>query len=140
MIFVDIAQGHSAGVIRMVEKIKARHRVQVVAGNVVTASGTEDLIAAGADGIKIGVGPGAICTTRVVAGAGMPQVTAIFDCANAAAGSNAEARTTETARRKEMKRNMMQHLMEGGIRSILKIRCRNENDNAKLRASANAIT
>jgi len=85
VIFVDIAQGHSAGVIRMVEKIKARHRVQVVAGNVVTAAGTEDLIAAGADGVKIGVGPGAICTTRVVAGAGMPQITAIFDCANAAA-------------------------------------------------------
>jgi IMP dehydrogenase len=85
VIFVDIAHGHSAGVIRMVEKIKARHRVQVVAGNVVTAGGTEDLIAAGADGIKVGVGPGAICTTRVVAGAGMPQITAIFDCANAAA-------------------------------------------------------
>ena len=85
VVFVDIAHGHSAGVIRMVEKIKARHRVQVVAGNVVTAAGTEDLIAAGADGVKIGVGPGAICTTRVVAGAGMPQVTAIFDCAEAAA-------------------------------------------------------
>ena len=85
VVFVDIAHGHSAGVIRMVEKIKARHRVQVVAGNVVTAAGTEDLIAAGADGVKIGVGPGAICTTRVVAGSGMPQVTAIFACAEAAA-------------------------------------------------------
>jgi IMP dehydrogenase len=58
--------------------------VQVVAGNVVTAAGTEDLIAAGADSVKVGVGPGAICTTRVVAGAGMPQITAVFDCAEAA--------------------------------------------------------
>ena len=85
VVFVDTAHGHSAAVIRMVEKVKARHRVQVVAGNVATAAGTEELIAAGADGIKVGMGPGAICTTRVVAGAGMPQITAIFDCANAAA-------------------------------------------------------
>ena len=85
VIFVDTAHGHSAAVVRMVEKVKARHRVQVVAGNVATAAGAEELIAAGADGIKVGMGPGAICTTRVVAGAGMPQITAIYDCANAAA-------------------------------------------------------
>jgi IMP dehydrogenase len=85
VIVVDIAHGHSASVIRMVEKVKARHRVQVIAGNVVTAEGTEELIAAGADGVKVGVGPGAICTTRVVAGAGMPQITAIVDCVEAAA-------------------------------------------------------
>ncbi len=85
VIVVDIAHGHSTSVTRMVEKIKARHRVQVIAGNVVTAEGTEDLIAAGADCVKVGVGPGAICTTRVVAGAGMPQITAVFDCAEAAA-------------------------------------------------------
>src|SRR5688572_12268855 len=84
VIVVDIAHGHSASVIRMVEKVKARHRVQVIAGNVVTAEGTEELIAAGADGVKVGVGPGAICTTRIVAGAGMPQITAVFDCAEAA--------------------------------------------------------
>ncbi len=84
VIVIDVAHGHSAGVIRMVEKVKARHRVQVVAGNVVTAEGTEELIAAGADAVKVGVGPGAICTTRVVAGAGMPQITAIADCADAA--------------------------------------------------------
>jgi IMP dehydrogenase len=84
VIVVDVAHGHSAGVIRMVEKVKARHRVQVIAGNVVTAEGTEELIAAGADAVKVGVGPGAICTTRVVAGAGMPQITAISDCAEAA--------------------------------------------------------
>ncbi|HEX4743871.1 MAG TPA: IMP dehydrogenase, partial [Candidatus Limnocylindria bacterium] len=85
VIVIDIAHGHSASVIRMVEKVKARHRVQVVAGNVVTAEGTDELIAAGADGVKVGVGPGAICTTRVVAGAGMPQITAIVDCVEAAA-------------------------------------------------------
>ena len=85
VVFVDTAHGHSAAVIRMVEKVKARHRVQVVAGNVATAAGAEELIAAGADGIKVGMGPGAICTTRVVAGAGMPQITAIFDCAEVAA-------------------------------------------------------
>src|SRR5687768_4391412 len=85
IVVVDVAHGHSAGVIRMVEKVKARHRVQVIAGNVVTAEGTEELIAAGADGVKVGVGPGAICTTRVVAGAGMPQITAIVDCVEAAA-------------------------------------------------------
>ncbi len=84
VVVVDTAHGHSANEIRMVEKIKARHRVQVVAGNVATAEGTEELIAAGADGVKVGMGPGAICTTRIVAGAGMPQITAIFDCAEAA--------------------------------------------------------
>jgi IMP dehydrogenase len=87
VVFVDTAHGHSPAVIRMVEKVKARHRVQVVGGNVATAEGAEELAAAGADGIKVGMGPGAICTTRVVAGAGMPQVTAIYDCANAAAKS-----------------------------------------------------
>jgi len=85
VIVVDVAHGHSAGVIRMVEKVKARHRVQVIAGNVVTAEGTEELIAAGADSVKVGVGPGAICTTRVVAGAGMPQITAIAEAARATA-------------------------------------------------------
>jgi IMP dehydrogenase len=84
VIVVDTGHGHSAAVIRMVEKVKARHRVQVLAGNVATAEGTEELIAAGADGVKVGMGPGAICTTRIVAGAGMPQITAIFDCAEVA--------------------------------------------------------
>jgi IMP dehydrogenase len=74
----------AAGVDVIVEKVKARHRVEVIAGNVATAEGTEELIAAGADCVKVGMGPGAICTTRIVAGAGMPQVTAVFDCAEAA--------------------------------------------------------
>ena len=85
LVVVDTAHGHSASVIRMVEKIKARHRVQVMAGNVATAEGTEELIASGADGVKVGMGPGAICTTRIVAGAGMPQITAILDCVEVAA-------------------------------------------------------
>jgi IMP dehydrogenase len=85
LIVVDTAHGHSAGVIRMVEKVKARHRVQVMAGNVATAEGAEELISSGADAIKVGMGPGAICTTRVVAGAGMPQITAVYDCAEVAA-------------------------------------------------------
>jgi len=84
VLVVDTAHGHSAAVIRMVEKVKARHRVQVIAGNVATADGTEELIAAGADCVKVGMGPGAICTTRIVAGAGMPQITAVFDCAEVA--------------------------------------------------------
>jgi len=84
VIVVDTAHGHSGGVIRMVEKVKARHRIQVVAGNVATGEATEELIAAGADGVKVGMGPGAICTTRIVAGAGMPQITAILDCAEVA--------------------------------------------------------
>jgi IMP dehydrogenase len=87
VVFVDTAHGHSPAVIRMVEKVKARHRVQVVGGNVATGEGAEELIAAGADGVKVGMGPGAICTTRVVAGAGMPQITAIYEAANAAAKS-----------------------------------------------------
>src|SRR6266542_1573336 len=84
LVVVDTAHGHSASVIRMVEKIKARHRVQVMAGNVATAEGAEELISAGADAVKVGMGPGAICTTRIVAGAGMPQITAVFDCAEVA--------------------------------------------------------
>ena len=85
VIVVDTAHGHSTAVVRMVEKVKARHRVQVMAGNVATEEATRELIAAGADAVKVGMGPGAICTTRIVAGSGMPQITAVYDCANAAA-------------------------------------------------------
>jgi IMP dehydrogenase len=80
-LLVDSAHGHSKGVIAMVEKIKGRWPGQdLVAGNVVTADGAEALIAAGADAVKVGVGPGSICTTRVIAGVGVPQVTAIMQC------------------------------------------------------------
>jgi IMP dehydrogenase len=85
VLVVDTAHGHSEGVIRTVEAIKKLYpSAQVVAGNVVTMEATADLISAGADAVKVGVGPGSICTTRVVAGVGMPQVTAIMNCAQEA--------------------------------------------------------
>lgn len=80
-IVIDTAHGHSKGVIDMVKWIKTlKANVDVVAGNVATAKACEDLIAAGVDGIKVGIGPGSICTTRVIAGIGVPQMQAIFDC------------------------------------------------------------
>ncbi|MCL7453728.1 MAG: IMP dehydrogenase [Anaerolineae bacterium] len=85
LIVIDTAHGHTAGVLKTVERAKARYpELTLVAGNVVTAQGTRDLIAAGADVIKVGVGAGSICTTRVVAGAGMPQITAIQACSEEA--------------------------------------------------------
>jgi IMP dehydrogenase len=82
---VDTAHGHSRGVIDVVRALKDAHDVQVVAGNISTAEAAESLIDAGADALKLGQGPGSICTTRVVAGVGVPQVTAIHDCAEVAA-------------------------------------------------------
>ncbi|MBL8046141.1 MAG: IMP dehydrogenase [Anaerolineales bacterium] len=85
VVAVDTAHGHTAGVLRAVQRIKnGWPRLPVLAGNVVTAEGTLALIEAGADVVKVGVGAGSICTTRIVSGAGMPQVTAIFECARAA--------------------------------------------------------
>jgi IMP dehydrogenase len=81
---VDTAHGHSLGVVDMVRAIKDAHDVEIIAGNIATADAAEALIDAGADAIKVGVGPSGICTTRVVAGVGVPQVTAIFDCAEIA--------------------------------------------------------
>lgn len=84
VITVDSAHGHSAGVIKTVEKIKAGFgEVDLVGGNVVTAEAVGALVKAGADAVKVGVGPGSICTTRVVAGVGVPQITAIMDCVGA---------------------------------------------------------
>jgi IMP dehydrogenase len=85
VLVVDTAHGHSAAVPEMVRRIKSEWEVETIAGNVATAAATEALIAAGADAVKAGVGPGASCTTRVVAGVGIPQVTAVYDCAQAAA-------------------------------------------------------
>jgi IMP dehydrogenase len=85
VIVVDTAHGHSAGVIQMVGRIKDAVPVDVIAGNIATAAATEALIDAGADAVKAGIGPGSICTTRVVAGVGVPQITAVFDCASVAA-------------------------------------------------------
>ena len=85
VLVVDTAHGHSAGVVEMVRKIKARRAIELIAGNVATAAAAEALIDAGADAVKAGVGPGSSCTTRIVAGVGVPQVTATYDCATAAA-------------------------------------------------------
>ncbi len=81
---VDTAHGHSLGVLDVVRQVKNAHDVQVIAGNIATGEAAEALIDAGADAIKVGVGPSGICTTRVVAGVGVPQLTAIFDCAQVA--------------------------------------------------------
>jgi IMP dehydrogenase len=82
-VVVDTAHGHSRAVVEMVARIKRDTAVDVVGGNVATRAGAQALVDAGADGLKVGVGPGSICTTRVVAGVGVPQVTAIYDAAQA---------------------------------------------------------
>jgi IMP dehydrogenase len=85
IVVIDTAHGHSEGVARAVERLKRQsNSVQVIAGNVATAAATRALIDAGADGVKVGIGPGSICTTRMVAGVGVPQLTAVMDCAQAA--------------------------------------------------------
>ncbi len=85
VIIVDTAHGHSKGVIDAVRATKKEHpTIDLIAGNVATAEATDALIAAGADGVKVGIGPGSICTTRVVAGVGVPQMSAVFECARAA--------------------------------------------------------
>jgi len=86
VLVVDIAHGHSEHALRATRRVKdAFPDVQLIAGNVATAEGTRDLAEAGADAIKVGVGPGAACSTRIVAGVGVPQLTALFDCVSAAA-------------------------------------------------------
>ena len=88
LVVVDTAHGHSRGVMDMVRQVRKKFpRLDLVAGNVGTAEGTRDLIRAGVDAVKVGIGPGSICTTRIVAGVGVPQVTAIVECAKAAARS-----------------------------------------------------
>jgi IMP dehydrogenase len=86
VIAIDTAHGHSSNVLEALSAIKERYKsLQTVAGNVATGAAARDLIKHGADAIKVGMGPGAICTTRVVAGAGVPQITAIMECAQVAA-------------------------------------------------------
>ena len=86
VVVIDTAHGHNKDVARAVERVKKlSNSVEVIAGNVATAEATRALVGAGADGIKVGIGPGSICTTRVVAGVGVPQLTAIMECAEAAA-------------------------------------------------------
>jgi IMP dehydrogenase len=84
VLVVDTAHGHSRSVGEMVRRVKSEWDVQVIAGNIATAEAAEALIDAGADAVKVGIGPGSICTTRVVAGVGVPQVTAVYDCAEVA--------------------------------------------------------
>lgn len=86
VLVLDSAHGHSANIMKALDSIKnAFPEATVIAGNVATGAATEDLIKAGADAVKVGIGPGSICTTRVVAGIGVPQITAVYDCACAAA-------------------------------------------------------
>ena len=85
VIAIDTAHGHSSGVLKKVEEIKSKYpNITLIAGNVATAAATEALIKSGADIVKVGIGPGSICTTRIVAGIGVPQLTAIMDCAEMA--------------------------------------------------------
>lgn len=85
VIVIDSAHGHSANIMNTLKKIKAKYpKLQVIAGNVATYDATKDLIEAGADAVKVGIGPGSICTTRVVAGIGVPQITAVMECYRAA--------------------------------------------------------
>ncbi len=84
VLVLDSAHGHSQGIINTLKEIKENFDVEVIAGNVATAEATKDLIEAGADGVKVGIGPGSICTTRIVAGVGVPQITAIDECVSIA--------------------------------------------------------
>jgi IMP dehydrogenase len=84
LLVVDSAHGHSANVLETVKQLKQRWDIDVVAGNVATRDGCRDLIAAGVDAVKVGIGPGSICTTRVISGVGVPQITAIYEAAQAA--------------------------------------------------------
>lgn len=89
VVAIDTAHGHSFGVIETVKKIKVKYpTLQIIAGNIATAEAVRDLIEAGVDSIKVGIGPGSICTTRVVSGIGVPQITAVYDCAIEAAKHN----------------------------------------------------
>ena len=87
VLVVDSAHGHSANVVETVRGIKQRWDIDVIAGNVATKEGCQDLIAAGADAVKVGIGPGSICTTRVISGVGVPQITAIYQAAQAASAA-----------------------------------------------------
>ncbi len=89
VIVVDTAHGHSRNVIETVARIKKEFEIEVVAGNVATADGVADLVRAGADAVKVGIGPGSICTTRIIAGVGVPQLSAVMECA-------AEAKKSDT--------------------------------------------
>ncbi len=87
VLVIDSAHGHSNNVLETIRRIKKLHAIEVIAGNVATRAGAEAMVEAGADGIKVGIGPGSICTTRIISGVGVPQVTAIYQAAQGTAGS-----------------------------------------------------
>jgi IMP dehydrogenase len=87
VLVVDSAHGHSANVLETVASVKRTHEIEVIAGNVATAEGARALLKAGADGVKVGIGPGSICTTRIVSGVGVPQITAVYEAAKGVAGA-----------------------------------------------------
>ena len=88
-IVIDTAHGHSKGVVEVLKKVKATFpQIDVVVGNIATGEAAKYLVAAGADGVKVGIGPGSICTTRVIAGVGVPQLSAIYDVAKALKGTD----------------------------------------------------
>src|SRR5207248_11766778 len=87
VVVVDSAHGHSSNVVQTVREVKKRFEIDVIAGNVATAEGARDLVDAGADGVKSGIGPGSICTTRVISGVGVPQITAIYQAVQGIVGS-----------------------------------------------------
>jgi len=89
VIVVDTAHGHSDNVIETVKEIRRRYKIELIAGNIATSEGARDLIDAGVDAVKVGIGPGSICTTRVVSGVGVPQLTAVMDAAKVAAAAKA---------------------------------------------------
>jgi IMP dehydrogenase len=84
VVVVDTAHGHSRNVIETVKQIKKQHNIQVIAGNIATADGARDLIDAGVDAVKVGIGPGAICTTRIISGVGVPQISAVMNAVSVA--------------------------------------------------------
>ena len=105
-VVIDTAHGHSQAVLDQVSRLKRiSNKVALIAGNVATAAGTKALIDAGADGVKVGIGPGSICTTRIVAGVGVPQLTAIMDCAEVA---RAVRRAADRRRRHQIFRRSRQ--------------------------------
>src|SRR6516225_8085104 len=87
VLVVDSAHGHSRNVIDSVRELKRRYNIDVIAGNIATAAGARALIEAGADAVKVGIGPGSICTTRVISGVGVPQISAVFEAVSAAASA-----------------------------------------------------
>jgi IMP dehydrogenase len=88
VLVVDSAHGHSSNVMETVQEIKKRWEIQVIAGNVATREGCRDLLKSGADGIKVGIGPGSICTTRVISGVGVPQISAVWEASQEVAGTD----------------------------------------------------